>query len=59
MTEVTEAQPAIDEEVDIDALGPVGWIVVEFPGSRFKGEIAPVLNDLVERDLVRVSTCSF
>ncbi len=38
----------------IDELGPVDWIVVEFPGSRFKGEIAPALEDLVERGIVRV-----
>ncbi|MDV6278832.1 DUF6325 family protein, partial [Rhodococcus erythropolis] len=34
--------------------GPVDWIVVEFPGSKFKGEIAPALADLVERGLVHV-----
>src|SRR6185503_10260400 len=28
--------------------------VVEFPGRRFKGEIAPILDDLVERGTVRV-----
>lgn len=39
---------------DVDELGPVDWIVVEFPGSKFNGEIAPALQDLVERDLVRV-----
>ena len=39
---------------DIDALGPVDWIVVEFPGSRFTGEIAPELASLVERGIVRV-----
>jgi hypothetical protein len=38
----------------IDELGPVDWIVVEFPGSRFKGEIAPELQTLVERNIVRV-----
>jgi hypothetical protein len=38
----------------VDELGPVDWIVVEFPGSQFKGEIAPALADLVERDIVRV-----
>jgi hypothetical protein len=42
-------------EVDgVDELGPVDWIVVEFPGSKFNGQIAPALLDLVERDLVRV-----
>lgn len=54
MTEVTVVHPELDEEADLDALGPVDWIVVEFPGSRFKGEIAPMLSDLVERDLIRV-----
>jgi hypothetical protein len=39
---------------DLDELGPVDWIVVEFPGSRFKGEIAPALDDLVTRGVVRV-----
>jgi hypothetical protein len=37
-----------------DELGPAGWVVVEFPGSRFKGEIAPALGELVERGIVRV-----
>ena len=40
--------------VNIDELGPVDWIVVEFPGSKFSGEIAPVLQDLVERGLIKV-----
>jgi Family of unknown function (DUF6325) len=39
---------------DVDQLGPVDWLVVEFPGSRFNGEIAPALIDLVERNLIRV-----
>ena len=38
----------------IDELGPVDYIVVEFPGSKFNGEIAPALGDLVERKLVKV-----
>jgi hypothetical protein len=43
------------DEVDaVEELGPVDWIVVEFPGSRFNGQIAPALFDLVERDLIRV-----
>ena len=38
----------------IDELGPVDYIVVEFPGNKFNGDIAPALGDLVDRDLVRV-----
>lgn len=42
-------------EVDVDRLGPVDWIVVEFPGTDFgKGQVAPVLKDYVDRGLVRV-----
>ena len=37
-----------------DELGPVDWIVVEFPGGRFNPEIAPHLLDLVERGMIRV-----
>jgi len=44
----------MDEVDEVDELGPVDWIVVEFPGSKFNGQIAPALMDLVERDLIRV-----
>jgi hypothetical protein len=47
--QLTEQAPEV-----LDELGPVDWIVVEFAGSRFKGEIAPILDDLVERGTVRV-----
>lgn len=39
---------------DLDQLGPVDWLVVEFPGKQPTGEIAPHLVDLVDRGLVRV-----
>ena len=39
---------------NVDELGPVDYIVVEFPGSKFNGEIAPALDDLVDRGIVRV-----
>lgn len=39
----------------LDELGPVDWLVVEFPGPDFgKGQIAPFLDDLVKRELIRV-----
>ena len=44
----------MDDINNVDELGPVDWIVVEFPGSRFNGEIAPALRDLVDRDVIRV-----
>jgi hypothetical protein len=39
---------------DVEELGPVDYIVVEFPGSKFNGEIAPALKDLVDRGIIRV-----
>ena len=38
----------------IDELGPVDYLVVEFPGSNFNGEILPELASLVDRGIVRV-----
>ena len=39
----------------LNELGPVDWLVVEFPGPDFgKGQIAPFLDDLVNRELIRV-----
>lgn len=40
--------------INIDELGPVDWIVVEFPEPKFTGEVAPILKDLVDRELIRV-----
>jgi hypothetical protein len=39
-----------------DVLGPVDWVVVEFPADKanFSGEMANELKSLVERGLVRV-----
>ena len=38
----------------IDELGPVDYLVVEFPGSNFNGAIIPELVDLVDRGIVRI-----
>jgi hypothetical protein len=38
---------------DIDELGPIDWILIEFPGPP-TGAVAPHLLDLVERGLIRI-----
>jgi uncharacterized membrane protein len=40
-------------------IGPVEYLVVKFPGSKFTGEIAPALADLVEAGLVRIIDLAF
>lgn len=39
---------------DLEEMGPVDYLIVEFPGSRMTGEGLPLLVDLVERGIVRV-----
>jgi len=43
-------------DTESDLLGPIDYLVVEFPANRanFKGEVAEELTSLVDRDLVRV-----
>jgi hypothetical protein len=38
-------------EVD---MGPIDYVVVEFPGSKMTGEGFPLLVDLVERGVIRI-----
>jgi hypothetical protein len=38
----------------VDELGPIDYLVIEFPGSKFNGKIAPELAKLVEDGLIRV-----
>ena len=37
-----------------DQIGPVDFLVVEFPGSQMTGEGLPILVDLVDRGVIRV-----
>jgi hypothetical protein len=39
---------------DIEEMGPVDYIVVEFPGNKMKGEAFPLLIDLVDRGLIHI-----
>ena len=35
-------------------IGPVDYVVLEFPGNRMTGEAFPLLLDLVERGVIRI-----
>ena len=41
------------------ALGPVSYLIVEFPGNKMKGEAFPILMDLVDRGLIRILDLEF
>jgi uncharacterized membrane protein len=40
-------------------IGPVDYMIVAFPGNKFKGEIAPALADLVESGTIRIIDLTF
>lgn len=39
---------------DLDQMGPIDYIVVEFPGSKMTGEGFPILLDLVDKGIIRI-----
>jgi hypothetical protein len=39
---------------DSGSLGPISYLIVEFPGSKMTGEGFPILVDLVERGIIRI-----
>src|SRR4051794_35648057 len=39
---------------ELDEMGPIDYILVEWPGRQPNGEVAPHLIDLVDRGLIRV-----
>lgn len=43
-----------DVRDEIDEMGPIDYLVIEFPEDRATGEGLPLLVDLVERRLIRV-----
>jgi hypothetical protein len=40
-------------------IGPVDYLIVAFPGNRFRGEIAPALDRLVESGTIRILDIAF
>lgn len=44
---------------EIDEMGPIDYLVVEFPGSKMTGEGFPLLLDLVDRGIIRILDLAF
>jgi hypothetical protein len=45
--------------LEIDELGPIDYIVLEWPGAQPTGEAAPLIVDLAERGIIRVLDVAF
>ena len=44
---------------DLDEMGPVDYIVVEFPGGKLRGEGLSLLMNLVEHGIIRIIDLAF
>src|SRR3954447_9706155 len=43
----------------LDDVGPIDYLVVEFPGNKMTGEAFPLLVDLADRGLIRILDLAF
>jgi hypothetical protein len=44
---------------DEGAMGPISYVIVEFPGNKMTGQGLPILVDLVDRGLIRILDLTF
>ena len=44
---------------DEEAMGPISYLIVEFPGNKMTGEGLPALIDLVDRGVIRILDLKF
>ncbi|MFG2644772.1 DUF6325 family protein [Streptomyces sp. NPDC048370] len=44
---------------EVEDMGPVDYLILEFPGNRMTGEGFPLLLDLVERRIIRILDLQF
>lgn len=44
---------------ELDHMGPIDYVVIEFPDGAPKGEAAPLLMDLVDRGIIRILDLMF
>jgi hypothetical protein len=44
---------------ELDEIGPIDYVVIEFPNERLSGEAFPLLVDLVDRGLIRILDLTF
>lgn len=44
---------------ELDEMGPIDYVVLEFPGAKLTGEGLPILVDLVDRGIIRILDLAF
>jgi len=46
-------------DLEIDELGPIDYIVLEWPGRQPSGEAAPLIVELADRGIIRILDIAF
>lgn len=49
----------MDDREQLSEMGPIDYVLVEWPGRQPNGEVAPHLIDLVDRGLIRILDLAF
>jgi hypothetical protein len=44
---------------ELEEMGPIDYVVLEWPGRQPRGEVAPLILDLVDRGIIRVLDIAF
>jgi Family of unknown function (DUF6325) len=57
MTDLDSTQAAAAAE--LQEMGPIDYVVLEWPGEQPSGQVAPLILDLVERGIIRVLDVAF
>ena len=53
---MTGSQPSTDE---LTTMGPISYLIVEFPGNKMTGEGFSILLDLVDKGVIRILDLMF
>jgi hypothetical protein len=58
---MSEEQSALtaEQRAEFEEMGPVDYIVLEWPGRQPSGEAAPLIMDLVDRGIIRILDIAF
>src|SRR5215213_11410503 len=56
LTRVKEATVSVEQ---LEEMGPIDYIVIEWPGRQPTGEAVPLIVDLVDRGIIRVLDIAF
>ena len=54
----SEKEEPVTEE-SLEEMGPIDYVVLEWPGRQPKGDVVPLLLDLVDRGIIRILDLMF